>query len=130
MPPGPAELWRLQPDQGRSQAGRKGTNRSMTIIPDHDAPDADAGPRLSVTQVAARFHVTPRTITRWANLGILPCTRTVGGLSGRGHRRFREDDVHALLSTVEAQPGRGALTPRPGLGTLLVSGDRNHVHEA
>ena len=47
---------------------------------------------LKTQEVAELFHVTPATVIRWANEGLLPCTRTLGK-----HRRFREEDVEALL---------------------------------
>ena len=48
---------------------------------------------LSAGQVAAVFSVDPKTVTRWSQTGRLPCLRTPGG-----HRRYREDDVVALLA--------------------------------
>jgi excisionase family DNA binding protein len=53
-------------------------------------------------QVAALFHVDPKTVTRWALAGRLSSLRTPGG-----HRRFRESEVTALLVslTTEATVG-------------------------
>ncbi|MBI5949773.1 MAG: helix-turn-helix domain-containing protein [Chloroflexi bacterium] len=48
---------------------------------------------LSRTDVAIRFGVAPQTITRWANEGILPCVRTLGG-----QRRYPAYEVERLLS--------------------------------
>ena len=39
-------------------------------------------------EVAARFHVNPKTVTRWAKAGKLTPIRTLGG-----HRRYRESEV-------------------------------------
>lgn len=39
-------------------------------------------------EVATIFRVSPGTITRWARVGLLPCTRTPGG-----HRRFERSCV-------------------------------------
>lgn len=47
---------------------------------------------LTTVQAAGRAAVTPSTIKRWADLGILPCVRTPGG-----HRRFHPADVDRLL---------------------------------
>ena len=47
---------------------------------------------LTPSQVAALFHVDPKTVTRWANAGKLSSIRTLGG-----HRRFRRDEVEKLL---------------------------------
>lgn len=39
---------------------------------------------LTPQQVADRFAVDPKTVTRWARTGKLPCIKTPGG-----HRRYR-----------------------------------------
>lgn len=42
---------------------------------------------------AARYlHVSPKTINRWANQGLLPCIVTLGG-----HRRFLRTDIEAAV---------------------------------
>jgi excisionase family DNA binding protein len=46
---------------------------------------------ISVTDVARIFAVSPKTITRWAREGKLPCMRTLGG-----HRRYPEQIMKAL----------------------------------
>jgi excisionase family DNA binding protein len=43
---------------------------------------------LTPAEVAALFHVDPKTVTRWSNQGRLPSIRTLGG-----HRRFRWSDI-------------------------------------
>ena len=52
---------------------------------------ADGG-LLTPAEVARLFAVDPKTVSRWAQEGKLTCVRTLGG-----HRRFRADEVHALL---------------------------------
>lgn len=47
---------------------------------------------LTPGEVAARFRVTPKTVTRWANAGKLTSVRTLGG-----HRRFKEAEVILLI---------------------------------
>ncbi|MDO5724284.1 MAG: BldC family transcriptional regulator [Flaviflexus sp.] len=47
---------------------------------------------LTPSQVAALFHVDPKTVTRWANAGKLDSIRTLGG-----HRRFPRENVEELL---------------------------------
>lgn len=47
---------------------------------------------LTPRQVADRFAVDPKTVTRWAKLGKLPSIRTPGG-----HRRYRQSIVDALV---------------------------------
>jgi len=54
-----------------------------------------AGPApqlLAPREVAALFRVDPKTVTRWAQEGKLTAIRTLGG-----HRRYRADEVYALL---------------------------------
>lgn len=50
--------------------------------------------KMTVSEVAREFGVTDRTVRRWADEGILPCTRTLGG---RGDRRFDVDVVKRAL---------------------------------
>lgn len=52
---------------------------------------------LTPAEVADAFHVNPKTVTRWADSGLLPAMRTLGG-----HRRFRRADVEAALAAVAA----------------------------
>lgn len=48
---------------------------------------------LTPKQVAQRFGVTDRTITRWADQGKLHSIRTAGN-----HRRFFESDIDAIIT--------------------------------
>jgi excisionase family DNA binding protein len=50
------------------------------------------GRLLTPGEVAALFRVDAKTVTRWAAAGRIDSIRTPGG-----HRRFREDEVRALL---------------------------------
>lgn len=43
-------------------------------------------------EVAAMFRVTPKTVSRWADLGRIAFIRTPGG-----HKRFRESEVNRKL---------------------------------
>lgn len=56
---------------------------------------------LTTGQVAELFAVTPVTVAEWAESGKLPFFRTPGG-----HRRFRPEDVDALMSA--AMPSKAA----------------------
>ncbi|HEV8651870.1 MAG TPA: BldC family transcriptional regulator [Actinomycetes bacterium] len=59
-----------------------------------------AGARyLSPAQVAALLQVSPKTVTRWAKQGKLPCVRTLGG-----HRRYPQDAIMALREALTSQP--------------------------
>lgn len=53
---------------------------------------------LNSAEVAAMFRVDPKTVGRWAKAGKLQSLRTAGG-----HRRYREQDVRAILRG-EPQP--------------------------
>jgi excisionase family DNA binding protein len=51
---------------------------------------------LTPAEVARRFRVNPKTVTRWAKTGKLPSFRTLGG-----HRRFKESEVSRLVTESE-----------------------------
>lgn len=53
-----------------------------------DVEDSDY---LTPAEVARVLHVSPKTISRWATRGLLPCLVTLGG-----HRRFRREDVDEI----------------------------------
>ena len=57
-----------------------------------DDTQVGQGRLLTPGEVAAMFRVDPKTVTRWATAGRIGSIRTPGG-----HRRFREDEVRALL---------------------------------
>jgi excisionase family DNA binding protein len=48
---------------------------------------------LRTAEVADLPHVHPKTIARWARLGLLPHRRTPGG-----HRRFPQAPIHQLAA--------------------------------
>ena len=50
-------------------------------------------PLLTPREVAAIWHVDPKTVVRWANQGKLTTLRTPGN-----HRRFLAGEVQALLN--------------------------------
>ena len=50
---------------------------------------------LRTAQVAELLHVSPKTVSRWAQEGMLPCLRTLGG-----HRRYPDAEIRALLDTL------------------------------
>jgi excisionase family DNA binding protein len=70
---------------------------------------SDAEPLLTPAEVANRFRVDPKTVTRWAKAGKLTSIRTLGG-----HRRFKEAEVLALLAGVpDPEPAASAAKPVP-----------------
>jgi excisionase family DNA binding protein len=58
----------------------------------------EAEPLLTPAEVATRFRVDPKTVTRWAKSGKLTSIRTLGG-----HRRYRESEVRQLLAGIPSQ---------------------------
>ena len=59
-----------------------------------DIPGVEPEPLLTPAEVANLFRVDPKTVTRWAKSGKISSIRTPGG-----HRRFRENEIHAILET-------------------------------
>jgi excisionase family DNA binding protein len=50
---------------------------------------------LRTAQVAELLQVSPKTISRWAQEGMLPHVRTLGG-----HRRYPDRQIRALRETL------------------------------
>ena len=61
---------------------------------------------LRPSQVAALFNVDPKTVSNWADSGMLTVVWTLGG-----HRRYLETEVLALRREVARVP-----SPRKGSG--------------
>ena len=56
-------------------------------------------PWLRTSQAAARLHVSPKTVSRWANEGRLQHRRTLGG-----HRRYDPELIDALVDALTYRP--------------------------
>ena len=54
---------------------------------------------LTASEAARRLHVSPKTVTRWANQGRLDHRRTLGG-----HRRYDPELLDALVNALTYQP--------------------------
>ena len=52
---------------------------------------------LTSGEVARILHVSPKTVTRWARAGLIPCLVTLGG-----HHRFRRDDIEEIAAKMVA----------------------------
>ena len=75
------------------------------------------GRLLTPGEVAAMFRVDPKTVTRWATAGRIGSIRTPGG-----HRRFREEEVRALLRGPTTTPATAATPAAPaGPGSSVTS---------
>lgn len=61
------------------------------VDPDRPVDPPDPVALLTPREVAALFSVTPKTIARWNDAGLLASVRTRGG-----HRRYPADAVHEL----------------------------------
>ena len=53
---------------------------------------------LRSAQVAAIMQVSPKTVARWAQQGLLPCQRTLGG-----HRRYPEPAIRELAASLHQE---------------------------
>jgi excisionase family DNA binding protein len=72
------------------------------------------GELLTSAQVAELLGVTPATVKRWADSGLLPCDRTVGR-----HRRFDRDAIEAFRrSRSGAAAGAPSAAARAGAGIV------------
>ncbi len=60
--------------------------------------DDEGSEYLTPSQVAGALHVSPKTVSRWASQGNLPCLVTLGG-----HRRFRRQDVDTVVRQMAGQ---------------------------
>jgi excisionase family DNA binding protein len=60
---------------------------------------------LRTAQVAELLHVSPKTVSRWAQEGMLPFFRTLGG-----QRRYPDAEIRALLETL-SQPSAAGQPP-------------------
>jgi excisionase family DNA binding protein len=68
-------------------------------MPQPPTPDKPARPTYLRTQeVADLLHVSPKTVSRWAYDGKLPCLRTLGG-----HRRYPEAEIRELIERLTAE---------------------------
>jgi excisionase family DNA binding protein len=54
---------------------------------------------LRTAQVAELLQVSPKTVSRWAQEGMLPYFRTLGG-----HRRYPDREIRALLEPCPSHP--------------------------
>jgi excisionase family DNA binding protein len=51
---------------------------------------------LYTYEVAEMLRVSPKTVSQWAKHGKLPHTRTLGGRTGHGHRRYPRVEIEAI----------------------------------
>jgi excisionase family DNA binding protein len=57
---------------------------------------------LRTAQVAEFLQVSPKTVSRWAQEGMLPYIRTLGG-----HRRYPDAEIRALLESLSELSSAG-----------------------
>jgi excisionase family DNA binding protein len=67
-----------------------------------DVPQLTEPRYLRTAQVAELLHVSPKTVSRWAQEGRLPYLRTLGG-----HRRYPDREIRALLETLSEPSSAG-----------------------
>jgi excisionase family DNA binding protein len=70
---------------------------------------------LRSAEVAAILQVSPKTIARWAQQGLLPCQRTLGG-----HRRYPEPAIRELAASLVAEVGASGPPPTTPLPRLRL----------
>jgi len=81
----------LATERKRAARAKAEARRLRVLLAKHVRASGD-GKLLTPAEACAVLRVHPRTVTRWANAGKLAHVRTAGG-----HRRFREEEVLALL---------------------------------
>lgn len=69
---------------------------------------------LRTAQVADVFHVSPKTVARWAADGKLPFQLTLGG-----QRRFPADEIRELADRLRVEPGQVEPTRWTGGGQAV-----------
>ena len=85
-------------------------SRWIGVERDNDREEDDE--LFTPRQVAALFHVSPKTVARWAQTGKIGFITTVGG-----HRRYHRTEIRALL--------RALSDPEPACSDLdAVTGTR------
>ena len=57
---------------------------------------------LTPGEVARLLVVSPKTVSRWAAQGLMPCRVTLGG-----HRRFRREDVEDVRRRMDGEGTTG-----------------------
>ena len=61
-------------------------------------------------EAARILQVSPKTVSRWADKGLIPCMTTLGG-----HRRFRRREVEQIRQEMYGSPQPAAADgPAPG----------------
>jgi excisionase family DNA binding protein len=73
----------------------QGTNSAAPTHQAQHTPDY-----LHTSAVAAILQVSPKTVSRWAQQGLLPYQRTLGG-----HRRYPELAIRELAASLVAEVG-------------------------
>ena len=61
-------------------------------------PAPSAASFLRSAEVAAILQVSPKTVARWAQQGLLPCQCTLGG-----HRRYPEPAIRELAASLRQE---------------------------
>ncbi len=67
----------------------------------------EGGEWLTPAEVSRLFSVDPKTVTRWAQAGVIPAEhiiRTLGAGGGLGHRRYRRAWIEQQLNGDGSQP--------------------------
>ena len=82
-------------------------------------PTPTAATFLRSAEVAAILPVSPKTVARWAQQGLLPYQRTLGG-----HRRYPESAIRELAASLVRQEAVPGYIEREGLRLSDISPGR------
>jgi excisionase family DNA binding protein len=85
----------VQQQRAREVRHRQSQRSAPSLIADESLPTEDA--LLSPGEVARLFGISPKTVARWADTGVLMSFRTLGG-----QRRFRWADVKRSVNRAGA----------------------------
>jgi excisionase family DNA binding protein len=73
--------------------------RTFTVKGCHTMSRTSRPTYLRTSEVAGLLHVSPKTVSRWAQEGKLPFLRTLGG-----HRRYPDNEIRALADELRMWP--------------------------
>jgi excisionase family DNA binding protein len=87
-------------ERGSLLQGQQKSSTGTTIVKERRAMSRTSRPTyLRTSEVAGLLHVSPKTVSRWAQEGKLPFLRTLGG-----HRRYPDTEIRALAEELRMWP--------------------------
>jgi excisionase family DNA binding protein len=87
-------------ERGSLPQDNKKSPTGTTTVKERRAMSRTSRPTyLRTSEVAGLLHVSPKTVSRWAQEGKLPFLRTLGG-----HRRYPDTEIRALAEELRMWP--------------------------